>query len=398
MSAACVALALLSAAILTGCSTTPQSSNPATPTPVFVAKPAAPPVLNFCADPNRPPDAIASKTGYTQMTVLVSDQSGQPITGLTKSDFVAWTGKHRLPIVFFRSDRIAAPVSVVVLIDISGSMNRKIGSNRFQLVPTDITVDAAVGELNQCDEAAIVTTGGVKDTDEQLAGFTAGKPIRINASPSPRITVMEPFTTGQISPMKYLDRYSPYGESAIYDAVDEAARMLSKAHYRHRAIILVSDGMDNASEATLKHTIAAARRRGVRIFVVGMGNPAVKKPSLIVGGPFMLIPSSPDTWDAINEANLQALASSTGGAFFIAQDVNKDNGASLAAALRKIIDTLGTGYTIGVLAPPQKGSETLLPNVGVVNDPTAVVHAYAEPPAQPHPSTARHIAASAAQL
>jgi VWFA-related protein len=387
-----VAAAVTCGMLLAACSTTTQTSQPGAPTPVFVAKPAAPPVLNLCADPSRPPDAIASKPGYTQMAVIVTDQSGQPITGLTKSDFVAWTGTKYLPIVFFRGDRTAAPVSVVVVIDMSGSMATKLVAPPDQLPSIRAKIDAVAAKINRCDELALISAGGARMGNvppAEIAVFEAGRAIVMNGtSASRKITVLEPFTTDHMAPMQNLYRYTAYGQTSIYDAIDEAARMLSEAHYRRRAIILVTDGMDNTSALTEKQTIAEGLRRGVRIFAVGIGNQNGRKNSpTIATGPFTF--GSPNI-DGMDKRNLIPITRDTGGALFIAGDVSKDDGASLAAALQKISDALGSGYTIGVVAPAGKGSPAELPNVGVANNPNAVVRAYSEPPAEPAPSATHH--------
>jgi tight adherence protein B len=56
----------------------------------------------------------------------------------------------------------------------------------------------------------------------------------------------------------------------IYDAVQESLAMLDEAKVATGSIILLSDGVDVGSIATLDDVIAAARLRNVRIFTVGL--------------------------------------------------------------------------------------------------------------------------------
>jgi VWFA-related protein len=381
------AFAAASATLLAACSTTSQSSQPGAPTPVFVAKPAAPPVLNLCADPSRPPDAISSKPGYIQMTAVVTDPSGQPISGLKRSDFVAWMGQEYLPIVFFRGDRTPAPVSVVVVIDESGSMQAKLVAPSDQLPAIRSKIEAVVEKLNRCDELAMVSAGGFELSTAQMTQAEASTlPYQTGASTLPnmggspanrKICVLEPFTTDHLAPMQNLYKFTPYGQTSIYDALDEATRMLAKAHYRSRAIILVTDGMDNTSTLTEKQAISEALRLGVRIFAVGIGDPdtSVRATNAIEG---------------LDKQSLIPMTEETGGNLFLAGDVSRDDGASLAAALQKIGDAMGSGYTIGVIAPSTGPWPHALPNVAVAKNPHAIIRVYAEPPAQPHPSANHH--------
>lgn len=345
-----------------------KGCQPVGATPVLAAKASASPVLNLCADPARPADQIASMPGYTQMAVDVSGASGEAITGLKKTDFVAWDGSVNLPIVFFRADRSHVPVSTVIVIDESGSMGRKLVAPLDQLPAIRAKIDAVVEKLNRCDELAMISAGGVRLTNAQIAEAAAGNlPNISNASATRKITVLEPFTTDHVAPTRDLYRYTPYGQTAIYDALNKAIAMLAKAHYRSRAIVLITDGIDNSSTLALDRVIADAQQLGVRIFAVGIGDP-----------------QAPQTEPAarLDRQSLVPITRDTGGALFTADDVSKDDGASLAAALGKISDALGSGYTVGVIVPSAGKPRRRLPNVGVANDSSAVVRAYAEPPAE----------------
>jgi von Willebrand factor type A domain len=385
-----IAFATTAATLVAACSSTQQSGQSNTPTPVFVAKPAAPQVLNLCADPSRPPDAISSKPGYTQMSVIVTDQSGKPISGLDQSDFVVWRDKENLPIVFFRGNRAAAPVSVVVVIDESGSMQAKLVAPPDKLPAIRSKIEAVVEKLNRCDELAMVSAGGApmnKVPPRGIAVIVGGQTISMSGNPHNReVTVLEPFTTDHLAPMQNLYKFTPYGQTSIYDALDEAIRMLAQAHYRSRAIILVTDGMDNTSTLTEKQAISDALRLGVRIFAVGIGDPSASAESATyTTGPFTVTDESA----RLDKQSLIPITRDTGGALFVAGDVSKDDGASLAAALRKISDALGSGYSIGVLASGKGPWPHALPNVGVAKNPSAVVRVYAEPAAEPAPSAAQ---------
>jgi tight adherence protein B len=56
----------------------------------------------------------------------------------------------------------------------------------------------------------------------------------------------------------------------IYDAVMQSVQLLSEAHVSTGAIVLLSDGADVGSVATLDEAISAARSQHVRVFTVGL--------------------------------------------------------------------------------------------------------------------------------
>jgi hypothetical protein len=70
------------------------------------------------------PEEIASKPGYVQYTVTVTDASGNPVPGLKPSDFIVRAGERSLPIKYFREDDGDAPESIVIVVDESGSMQQ----------------------------------------------------------------------------------------------------------------------------------------------------------------------------------------------------------------------------------------------------------------------------------
>src|SRR5262249_22963161 len=63
-----------------------------------------------------PSRALRSQSGYEQMTVTVTDQSGRYVTGLQKGDFRLYVNGDQRPLEFLRRDT-HTPVSVGILVD-----------------------------------------------------------------------------------------------------------------------------------------------------------------------------------------------------------------------------------------------------------------------------------------
>jgi tight adherence protein B len=85
------------------------------------------------------------------------------------------------------------------------------------------------------------------------------------------VHVVQPPTSSPDELGASLDHAPPlaYG-THIYDGVTESLALLAKSGVSTGAIVLLSDGADLGSTATLQDAIAAARRQHVRIFTVGL--------------------------------------------------------------------------------------------------------------------------------
>jgi tight adherence protein B len=77
----------------------------------------------------------------------------------------------------------------------------------------------------------------------------------------------------------------------IYDAIGRALHLIAKAKLATASIVILTDGADVGSKASLKSAIAQAQQQNVRIFTVGLRSPA------------------------FDPAVLQSLANQTGGAY-----------------------------------------------------------------------------------
>jgi tight adherence protein B len=91
----------------------------------------------------------------------------------------------------------------------------------------------------------------------------------------------------------------PHQGTALYDAIVLASGQLAAQPARGRVLVLLTDGDDTSSRASLDHAIRAARRAGAAVYAIG-----------IAGEGFAPEP-------------LRQLAAATGGRFFLAADSGK---------------------------------------------------------------------------
>lgn len=133
----------------------------------------------------------------------------------------------------------AEPRSIVFLVDTSGSMAN--GS----LYDAKLATLEFLRELPDGDRVGVVAFG---DTVEVVAPMTSDRNAVAAAIPKLR----------------------PRGDTALYDGVNVALAQLGDAG--RRMLILLSDGQDTSSSATLAGVVAAARNSGVQVNAIQVGD------------------------------------------------------------------------------------------------------------------------------
>jgi Ca-activated chloride channel family protein len=135
------------------------------------------------------------------------------------------------------------PISLYFILDTSGSMaGRKMAGSR-QLV---------TAFLNN------------RRKEDQLALWTFG---------NDRVMERFPFGMGWYLLPRVLETLKPWSTTALYDMVLRVPDALDKARHHRRAAILLSDGVDNASDIGPDQATAVARRLDTPIYVLGVEPP-----------------------------------------------------------------------------------------------------------------------------
>ena len=197
-----------------------------------------------------PSRALRSQSGYEQLTVTVTDQGGRYVTGLQKGDFRIYVDGIQRPLEFLRRD-INTPVSIGILVDTSGSMEPKIPQARAAIAQF-------IRDLNPDDDIFLYAF-----SDQQF--------------------LLQPFTINHDLVMRRLGLLHAYGDTAIFDTIIDGLYTISRGRYDKKALLVVTDGMDNASRATLAQVVGRARRMGVLIYSIGIGDPNSSKIGFGIG-------------------------------------------------------------------------------------------------------------------
>jgi Ca-activated chloride channel homolog len=258
------------------------------------------------------PHELRQQQGYEQVTVTVTNQSGGYETGLQRDDMKLYVDGVQRPIQFFRQDQ-NVPVSVGIIVDTSGSMQPKIPQ-------AQTAIAEMISRFNERD-------------DIFLFAF------------SDRPYLLQPFTTNHRLVLSRLQLLHAYGETALFDTIIDGLVMVQHGRWDKKALLVVTDGMDNQSQSDVQQVVSYARRMGVLVYSIGIGDPN-PSPVSIQLGPFSL-GGSP--YDQVDSATLHTLSTETGAKTFILKEVG--DGEAIRADCTSIADELQSQYTIGFVAP-----------------------------------------------
>jgi len=171
-----------------------------------------------------------------EVHVNVVDEKDRPVGNLTKENFRVFEDRVQQDLAVFKHEDI--PVSLGLVIDNSRSIE-----------PRKQRLDAAalsfVRRGNPEDETFVLH---FDDTARVDRDFTAS------------ISELE----------DALASVKPFGQTAIYDALILGLDHMDGAKHPKKAILLITDGVDNSSKHTLDEAVEATKRSHVAVYTVGL--------------------------------------------------------------------------------------------------------------------------------
>src|SRR5215216_270666 len=224
---------------------------------------------------------VTFKAGVEVVTVNASvrDSRGRVVRNLKKSDFELIDSGARREIHGFEAGE--SPISLAVLLDISGSM--AVGGNMDRA--RDAVSVAMMSLRNESDEAALFTF------DSELQEVVR-------------------FTTELDRIRRVSLAGKPWGQTSLYDAVAQTARSVAARTNRHRAVLVITDGVDTGSKLKAPEVSGIASSIDVPVYLLTVVNPADHP-----GGEFEVLQTD---GKAAETATLADLARWTGGDMRIA--------------------------------------------------------------------------------
>ncbi len=192
---------------------------------------------------------IKTNVKLVLVPVSVTDPNERFVTGLSQDNFQIFEGKTPQTIQNFSREDV--PVSIGIILDISGSMKDKV--SRLQEAVSQFC-DAA----NPEDEFFLITFA------EQ-----------------PRLAV--DFTTKTAEIEKEIVFMQPKGRTSLLDAIHMGIRKMKDARYGKKALLIISDGGDNHSRYGEREVKGLARESDVMIYSIGLFDRYVPTPEEMLG-------------------------------------------------------------------------------------------------------------------
>lgn len=237
------------------------------------------------------PETLKFETNLVVLNVTITDGTDRYVPGLKREDFKVFEDKAPQKIVDFNATE--SPFAVAILLDTSLSMQNKLTLARAACAKF-------VEGLREGDTFAIYSFGGFK------------------------VKLMQDFTEIRDVPDSVWDLRVD-GETPLYDAITKSAEALAERPERRRAILVVSDGADTKSKATLDQALKKTLDAQASIYAVDLSDAAVYKAQPRDSGAEIM----------------KDMTAKTGGKFFATA-----GGSKLRDAFASTVDELRNQYTL----------------------------------------------------
>jgi len=282
----------------------PKTSSPRSGAASTASSPAAPRARQ------KPARAAADvSVGYVLVPFVVADRKGRPVAGLKEKDVTLLADGVPVAYDLFQGSS-DAPVSYAILLDGSGSMG-------------------LAGKMEGARAALrALAAARVPGDDFALYVFAEGE-----------VKEIVPFTEDAREILAAADRVKPWGKTAFRDALALMPEKSLQGKNGSRAIVLLSDGIDNDSE--LSDEELGGLMEGVEVPVFPLG---IRSPGGIADPP----PGQTLEW-SLNVDVLSRIARITGGRMAIVDDP-----ALLPEKVLDIQKDLRSQYLVG-FSPTGKG-------------------------------------------
>ena len=255
-----------------------------------------------------PTPVFRSSVDVVRLATVVRDSHGRFVRNLKAGDFQVFDGGRMRPISDFRQE--IPGLSVAMLFDVSGSME---------------------GQLAHARETASLLLSLMDPSRDETAIFRFDTHLDETA----------PFTTGLRELPASMSKIVPFGATSLFDAIAQTAERVSVREGHRHAVVVFTDGFDNASRMTAPQVSGIASSIDVPVYIVGVVSPLDDPTSAAA------VPAAAHSPLAGALANLAAW---TGGGTFVASSP-----AQRLVVARQIVDELRHQYLIAIESATEPG-------------------------------------------
>lgn len=243
------------------------------------------------------------------LSATAVDKNGRPVRDLRAEELRVYDEGRPQKIAHFSVAR-DSQARILMLVDASGSMNGELKVSSTLMVAVQL-----LAAFDPADEIA-------------LAGFDS------------RYFGVVPFTRDRERIRAAFSELAPFGSTALHDALAKAAQDLASHGEGRRAVVVITDGIDTASQKTPEDVIASSRALDVPIYSVSVVSPLDDPASSLFAG------HERPALATLGSATLSRYAQMSGGAAFAVSDFK-----GLKGAADQIVDELKHQYRLGYDPP-----------------------------------------------
>jgi Ca-activated chloride channel family protein len=253
---------------------------------------------------------FSSGTDLVILSATAVDKRGRPVTDLRREEVRVYEDGRPQKVEHFSQGR-AATAKLLLLLDASGSMTGELKSASTRMAAIQI-----LAALDPEDEAALAAF------DHKYWGVV-------------------PFTRDRRKVEAAMAEIEPFGATALHDALARASSDLASHGEGRRAVVVLTDGVDTASQLLADEVLSRSQALDVPIYAVSVVSPLEDPQSERFSGR-----ERPAAATAAASV-LARYAELSGGAAFMVSDIG---GLRLAAA--RIVSELKQQYRLGYDPPP----------------------------------------------
>ena len=206
--------------------------------PIPSSAPPPPPGQAQGGDVTQQGSRIIKEVNLVVLHTTVVDDRGKFVDGLKQENFRVFEDKVEQKLSIFRREDI--PVSMGLVIDNSGSMRDK---------------------RPRVNEAAITLVEASNPQDEAFV---------VNFNDDFYLDLDKDFTNSIPELKEALERIDSRGSTALYDAIIGSLDHLKKGKKDKKALLVVTDGEDNASRNSLEKTIREIQKTDAVVYTIGL--------------------------------------------------------------------------------------------------------------------------------
>ena len=208
---------------------------------MLTAASAALPTSSFAQE--APQAVFRSAVEVVTVSAAIRNSKGRVVKDLKAGDFELYDSGARREIkdVYFGD----SPISLAILLDISGSM-------------------AVGGNIDRARDAIGMLSANLRDKQDEAALFTFDS----------KLQEVIGFTSDLERVRVRSLEGKPWGITSLFDAIEETARLVGERANKHRALLVVTDGVDTGSKLTPAQVSGVASSIDVPVYLLAVVNPA----------------------------------------------------------------------------------------------------------------------------